>query len=472
MSQPVTTTPTAPAQPRKRWGRRILKAFLLLIVVALVAYFLFSFLGGRELAAAIAEADRLDPGWRLDDLEAAGRDIPDDENAARRVAAAHRLLAGTWPGWPPEQVSDPGAMQKRLAELSADEPLTQLQIDALKGLLKNNAAALAEARKLADMPRGRCAPGGYAHSIWRGAANPHVVLVREVTELLSYDILLRAQMQDLDGALASCRALVNASASAGDDPSFDTQFRRLLRRTAIARKIERVLAQGEASEAALAALQRTLAEEEAQPLFLWAARANRAAWDQLFGMIEAGEFRNESEFLLRNLHWMGMNADRASTLKLNTEIVEIAKAPLEERDQMFAEKQTMARHMPIFSREFLRPKVQKLTIDLHAEELRTRAELRSVIAALAAERYRRAQGAWPERLAALTPAQLEATLIDPYDGQALRWRRVPDGAVIYSVGPDQQDNGGTFDAKKKNGPGVDLGLRLWDVSKRRRTAEW
>src|SRR5262245_38571102 len=209
MSQPVTTKPTTPAPPRRRWGRRILKAFLLLIVLSLTAYFVFSFLAKHELASAIAEADRLDPGWRLDELEAAGRDIPDDQNAALRVAAAHRLLAGTWPVWPPEQVSDPTAMQKRFAELAADEPLTQLQVDALRGLLKNNAPALAEARKLADMPRGRSAPGGYAHSIWRGPGNPHLVMVREVTELLSYDVLLRVQLQDLDGAVASCRALVN-----------------------------------------------------------------------------------------------------------------------------------------------------------------------------------------------------------------------------------------------------------------------
>jgi len=293
-----------------------------------------------------------------------------------------------------------------------------------------------------------------------------------VTELLGYDILLRAQTRDMDGALESCRALVNVSASGGDEPSFDTQFRRLLRRTAIVRKVERILAHGEASEAALAALQRLLAAEEAQPLFLWAARANRAAWGQFFDKVEAGEFRNESDFLARNLHWMGMNADRASMLKLNTEIVEIAKAQLEERDQLFEQRQTLARNMPIFSREFLRPKVQKLTIDLHAQEMRTRAELRCAIAALAAERYRRAHDAWPETLAALTPAQLETTLLDPYDAKSLRWRRVPDGAVIYSVGPDRQDNGGTFDAKKPNGPGVDLGLRLWDKSQRRRTAEW
>src|SRR5262245_12786676 len=134
MSQPVTMKPSSPAKPRRRWGRRILKTLLFLIVLSLAAYFVFSFLAKHELASAIAEADRLDPGWRLDDLEAAGRDIPDDENGALRVAAAHRLLAGTWPVWPPEQVSDPTTMQKRLAELAADEPLTQFEIHWLKGL--------------------------------------------------------------------------------------------------------------------------------------------------------------------------------------------------------------------------------------------------------------------------------------------------------------------------------------------------
>src|SRR5262249_7557666 len=154
-----------------------------------------------------------------------------------------------------------------------------------------------------------------------------------------------------------------------------------------------------------------------------------------------------------------------SMLKLSTEIVEIGKAPLEERDQLFTERKTLARDMPIFSREFLRPKVQKVTTDLHATEMRTCAELRCAIAALAAERYLRAHGAWPETLAALTPAHLETPLLDPYNAMALRWRRVQDGAVIYSIGPDRADNGGTFDATKPNGPGVDLGLRLWDASK-------
>ncbi len=39
--------------------------------------------------------------------------------------------------------------------------------------------------------------------------------------------------------------------------------------------------------------------------------------------------------------------------------------------------------------------------------------------------------------------------------------------IFYSIGPDGVDDGGTLDPKKNFGPGTDIGIRLWDVSKRR-----
>jgi hypothetical protein len=56
---------------------------------------------------------------------------------------------------------------------------------------------------------------------------------------------------------------------------------------------------------------------------------------------------------------------------------------------------------------------------------------------------------------------------DLYDGQPLRLRRLDDGLVIYSVGPDGKDDGGKLDRQNPVGPGMDLGFQLWDVAKRR-----
>ena len=57
--------------------------------------------------------------------------------------------------------------------------------------------------------------------------------------------------------------------------------------------------------------------------------------------------------------------------------------------------------------------------------------------------------------------------LDPYDGKPLRYRRVADGVIVYSVGPDGSDNGGNIDRTNPVKPGTDLGYQLWDVKHRR-----
>jgi hypothetical protein len=46
----------------------------------------------RDWRAACADADRLDPGWRWDDLLAARPNPPDDRNAAVRILAVQSAL--------------------------------------------------------------------------------------------------------------------------------------------------------------------------------------------------------------------------------------------------------------------------------------------------------------------------------------------------------------------------------------------
>lgn len=56
---------------------------------------------------------------------------------------------------------------------------------------------------------------------------------------------------------------------------------------------------------------------------------------------------------------------------------------------------------------------------------------------------------------------------DPYDGKELRYRLLPDGAMIYCLGPNLRDDGGTLSRQKPIPPDTDLGFRLWDVKHRR-----
>lgn len=87
--------------------------------------------------------------------------------------------------------------------------------------------------------------------------------------------------------------------------------------------------------------------------------------------------------------------------------------------------------------------------------------------AVAIERYRRAHAdAAPATLNELIPRYLQAIPEDPLVGRPLRFRPLPDGYVVYSVGPDGKDDGGTQLRQTPIGTtaqfptGADMGIRV------------
>lgn len=76
-------------------------------------------------------------------------------------------------------------------------------------------------------------------------------------------------------------------------------------------------------------------------------------------------------------------------------------------------------------------------------EFNREASIDALVAGLAAARYKRANGEWPDTLANLVPEFLDAVPTDPYaDGAALRYRRTETGAIVYSLGHNRTDHGG------------------------------
>ena len=74
---------------------------------------------------------------------------------------------------------------------------------------------------------------------------------------------------------------------------------------------------------------------------------------------------------------------------------------------------------------------------------RTRAYLRLLRTELALREFRLRHGAYPAKLEALAPEALAVVPVDPFSEQPLRYRRQGNGYVLYSVGPDLKDDGGT-----------------------------
>jgi hypothetical protein len=101
------------------------------------------------------------------------------------------------------------------------------------------------------------------------------------------------------------------------------------------------------------------------------------------------------------------------------------------------------------------PALSRITII----DLRTIAYLRTARTALAIERYRLAAGRLPDTLADLVPAYLDAVPTDPFDGNEMRYKKLETGFVVYSIGEDLRDDGGTEEPSRKTKEAP-----TWDVT--------
>lgn len=82
--------------------------------------------------------------------------------------------------------------------------------------------------------------------------------------------------------------------------------------------------------------------------------------------------------------------------------------------------------------------------------------------AIALERYRLVHGNYPESLAALAPQFIAQLPQDVTNGEPLKYRREADGGfVLYSIGWNEQDDGGVVVFKKGSTSEVDLGAGDW-----------
>jgi hypothetical protein len=455
----------AQGRPPKRRRRPLVRVALALLLIVLVGV---SWLGyewhraARDRREAEAEADRLDPGWRLADLEAARATVPDEENSALQVRAAYRLL----PGGCLTASSSGTDLSAHIAELPPAARLNNEQREGLRKCLAKVAPALEKARRVTEMPHGRYpivwSPDGI------GTPMPQIVEAREITGCLYLDAVARADAGAIDDAIDACRAILNVGRSFGDEPACASPVvRTVYCRFAAVAALERALGHGEAREAALRDLQGLLEDEVTQPLQLVAARAQRANFDLCLRVIEAGEFNRAYYGRLVQSGW-GVLDDRRDRLRARTchasylrylnECVEIAKLPPEVQAGRVSRVERMRpEKVPIILEVLARGgDYGKLALDFHCDL----ARLRCALAGVAAERYRLENGRWPDRLEDLVPHYLSAVPADPVDGQPLRYRRTEQGVVIHTLDFGEARPGDTGDEK----------FRLFDPAHRGRVS--
>lgn len=463
-----------PSKPRRRRWPYLLAGVLLLLATPLAYYALLQFRTQNDWRAAEAEADALDPRWRMEQILADLAPIPDEENLA---LATIRILA---PG--KTHVSMPVKRYEVLfpVDYPVNAEMNPEQIKFLGDNFQKLGKRLDDARELRKYTKGRFKLA--ISEDFFSTLMPDHQDVRILAEWLTHDARLLAQDDEMDKALRSCESCLALGCTFRDDPFLIGFLIQCAMHSNAVIAIERVLAQGEATDAALLRVQqRTLAEYHATS-WVTAMRGERAGQHQFFEGVRAGKLSLKGWTNGRGDGFFGALTEGGGhlfpgiylnqypdLLRHNSALVEISKLPTHKRKEKLDQSSKTVRD----NRNRVIRVFSSAVTTIHSAEGRTRGLLLSAAVAIACERYRlqHPQRSWPGTLEdVVKKGMLDEVPRDPVDNQALRFRTTKEGIVVYSIGPDGSDDGGKIDRNNSNHPGVDVGMRLWTVNLRRQRA--
>ena len=457
------------------YGRRIVlltvSALPLLVLIAM--YQVRALRGAEDFRGILSRLDASDPGWQnyLSLTSESGNAV----NAAPHGISAILLRAD---GLLPQGFFNP----KLEVALNQDRPdqtlLSATTWQVIQNAQETATAALDEVRQLKRIH------AGVVHGGWTLSGTQTRDIAHRIGRLIALDATIDLQQGNLESALASIGSLVTVAAAEGDASGTTDPYQWLQRNWILESALslsQRALAQGAASEEALAKLQALLVQQDEPQIenFLRMERAHM--YLVLTGQREGplpGEWLFTEPLNSKNGKPNGVPAlpsiDElvffAGAKSLEVQRAEVLALLRDSIDGSFKGLQTPPARIRF--KPFLTSLTDIYLMDLHHPATTVayvRCLLRATIVALALERFRRDRGDWPARLDELTPKYLKSIPLGEWDGKPLIYKRLPDGAVLYTVGADLIDRGGSLARFSGNHYRHDIGVRLWNVPSRRQS---
>ena len=427
-----------------------------------------------ELEKIIAELDQKEPGWRIEELEAKRKVLTPEENSALVISESYKLLGNFEQRKPLWELGKLPDLDMVAIKSSPQQLLTPPSINLIKTTLGTFQPSLVEARKVAKLPQGRFEIT-YAPNIANTILTP-LDATGAISHLLTIDGLIQAQDGKSQQAMESAQAIFNIARSVGEIPfPISYQVRGRICAQSI-RMLERTIALGEPSKDSLSQFQSLLENEASFPMFLHIAKANRASNYAVLSSLK------KDKDMIKNLKGIfDLKDDEAIATKLVLEeptilswllkysnsLVAIANLPQQDQQKAVTELALKLNEKNMLFVKLFTSPPKKIWETSHSNL----AILNCAITSLAMERYRITNGKWPRKLDELVPEYLAKLPTDPFNGEPLLVGTIPGGLVIYSVGPDLQDNNGLIDDSKPIKEGTDIGFRLWEVPMRRQPAK-
>jgi hypothetical protein len=460
------------AELSQRGKRKIGRALIVLLLLLLTGAGLAAVAYDRSASAFLKQRAEAALRVRIETIRAEGLPLtpeeldkwyvtpPPDQNAATVLQQAFALYAEPATGRGRRRGEDDEwkAPLPNIGQIefgTSSEPLPAEMKDAIAQTLVLNEAALKLLHTGASMPACR-----YPIDLTKGPSVllPHLRPVRDGASLLAYEMLLRTENGQSEAAIESARDCFGVAHTLGSEPVLISQLVRFGCQSLVMPCLERLLSRMPHSDAQLRRLDRILVEAEepegmtrafvgertvifrvyeahrramAAPMQYWPTleQLKEMSWRSVYYLKELARAHRYSSSGLFEL-------DVSVCFELRTAMIRASQLPLPE--QVAAAK--LIRHEEdVYSRGGSSFFIMPASAGALTKQARTIALLRAARGAITAERYRLTNSKLPDKLDA-------GSIIDPFNGRSLCYKKLTEGYVVYSVGPDLNDDGG--DEKK------------------------
>jgi hypothetical protein len=276
---------------------------------------------------------------------------------------------------------------------------------------------------------------------------PYISDIRRSVHLLGLEAVLHAENNKPRLAARSVTSIFGIAHSLAKEPLLISQLVCTACQEIATSSLERVINRAEFTDEQLVKLTQTVSNAEDLSTISWAFAGERCAGISMFKnpaslSLEGDGYKIPSTLILELYKALGL-ADRDAVIYLDliNDCMETTQLPLHQRQRTAGTieakfKATSKNHILLYA---IMPAFSRI-ISINISSI---AHLRTARVALAVQRYRLATGNLPDTLEDLVPTYLDTVPKDPFDGRSLRYEKLETGFIVYSLGLDGVDDGGT-----------------------------
>jgi hypothetical protein len=283
-------------------------------------------------------------------------------------------------------------------------------------------------------------PGDYKEGI--NLLLPHLGTLRRGARTLKVQSLYDLHLGHHDQAVDRCITVLALSRALDNEPVLITGLVNISIQTLAYAQIELLVATGHVSDAKLQELARVIGAIDLDRMMLRAMVGERCIGHGSFGdsaMLSGwspfgGSFGRVGFVAYRTAGLLDI--DHSCYLDIMQTHIDYAKRPTWPVPSALEDEESVPR-ICVLSRQI----IAALSAAYNAY-FKCEARRRTLLTAIAAERYRQAHGSLPAQLSDLVPDYLDTVPGDPFTRDPLRYRVEDTGAIIYSLGIDGTDNEG------------------------------